>query len=416
MKFLLTFLYLLFFSTSVLSDTKEITVEDIQGNEINITTYPSNKDRLIIWLINHTEKRETFDNMFNAINASGAEIWRVNLLESYFMTRTKENQLSLSGDGVFSLIKKAHDKNHKTILLVASGRSSLALLRGVRKWQLDKKQESKIAGAVLFYPNLFGPTPLAGEKPILDPIVEATNIPIVVYQPESGRQRWHLKELMNAFWKADSPAFAHIIPEVRDWFYMGDKFRGNGVEDAIQKIPDQLKAYTDLMASYPKPTAPVKNIKKVQFKKTKNHLVEIKKKTISPNLDLTDFNNKNINLKDHQGKVILVNFWATWCPPCVEEIPSLNKLGEFYKDQKFKIISVDFQETPETLMEFSKRIPINFPVLLDLDGKVSNQWKIFSFPSSFIIDKKGFIRYSVNQAIEWNHEDVKYVIDELLNE
>ncbi|MEW8365408.1 MAG: TlpA disulfide reductase family protein, partial [Candidatus Thiodiazotropha taylori] len=117
-----------------------------------------------------------------------------------------------------------------------------------------------------------------------------------------------------------------------------------------------------------------------------------------------------------QGRVGLINFWATWCPPCVEEIPSLNRLQAIFKDRDIEIISIDFRETPEEMADFLQRIPVDFPVLMDQDGETSLNWQVFSFPSSFIIDRAGRIRYSANRAINWDSQEVVDTLNQLLTE
>ncbi|MCB1851319.1 MAG: TlpA family protein disulfide reductase, partial [Gammaproteobacteria bacterium] len=108
--------------------------------------------------------------------------------------------------------------------------------------------------------------------------------------------------------------------------------------------------------------------------------------------------------------------WATWCPPCVEELPSLNRLQQRYSGQPFNLISVDFRESREELERFTGKIPVDFPILLDQDGKSSLAWQVFSFPSSFLVDRQGRIRYSINRAIDWETPEVYALIDSLLAE
>ena len=136
----------------------------------------------------------------------------------------------------------------------------------------------------------------------------------------------------------------------------------------------------------------------------------------APALDLTDASGRRISLRGYRGRVTLVNFWATWCPPCVEEIPSLNGLAQRYSDETFAVVSVDFRESEQVISDFARRVAIEFPVLLDRDGRTSLAWKVFSFPSSFLIDRDGYVRYSVNSAIDWNTREVWDLVDGLINE
>ena len=136
----------------------------------------------------------------------------------------------------------------------------------------------------------------------------------------------------------------------------------------------------------------------------------------APKLALRDLQGEPRRLDEFRGRVILLNFWATWCPPCVEEIPSLNRLAERYTGDAFAVISVDYRETQEAIAKFTSRVPVHFPILLDLNGRSSLDWKVFSFPSSFLLDRQGRIRYSVNRAIDWEAAEVIARIQALLEE
>jgi len=394
---------------------QEINLVDKNDNEISIKVYPSDSNLLIIWLVDHEDNRKMFENMINAVHASPAEIWRVDLLGDYFLPRGGESRRTLSGDGVEALLTAAHKLRNKTILLVTYDRLPLPLLRGVRQWQ-QYGITSNIAGAVLFYPNLFGPAPVAGEAPVMDPIVEATNIPVVIFQPETGSQRWRIVQVLEAFWRGGSPAFSYLVPEARDWFFMGDIDHGTGAAKATKAIPEQLKVFADLMNSFPKPKVPNSKIE-IKPQETKiSELVEFKNPIQARPYSLMELNNDTQKWQLIPGKVTLINFWATWCPPCVEEIPSLNRLAKRYNGKAFEIISIDYREDKKELKKFIKNIPVNFPILLDKDGKTAIDWKVFSFPSSFIIGKNGQIRYSANRAIDWDTENSWQIIDRLLLE
>jgi peroxiredoxin len=113
-----------------------------------------------------------------------------------------------------------------------------------------------------------------------------------------------------------------------------------------------------------------------------------------------------IKLHDYRGKITVVNCWASWCPPCVEEIPSLNRLREQMQGQPFELISINYADSPEKIHEFMSRVNVQFPVLIDPNGKVSQQWNVIGFPSTFVIGKDGKIQYGVNAAIQWDAPEV----------
>lgn len=94
----------------------------------------------------------------------------------------------------------------------------------------------------------------------------------------------------------------------------------------------------------------------------------------------------------------------------------MNRLAESFDSSQFEIVSVNFKENPETIAAFLKKVKVDFPVLIDLDGKVSASYEIFAFPSSFLIDETGLLRFSVNTAIEWDEPEVKKVIRSMIAE
>ena len=160
---------------------------------------------------------------------------------------------------------------------------------------------------------------------------------------------------------------------------------------ATDEVPRRLRQLAWLMDAAPKPALGV-----VTFEAGQR----------PPALDLMDVSGRRISLGGYRGRVTLVNFWVTWCPPCVEEIPSLNGLAQRYALEPFAMVSVDFRESEQVLSEFDQRVAIDFPVLPDRDGRTSLAWKVFSFPSSFLIDRDGYIRYAVNSAVDWNTPDL----------
>ena len=123
-----------------------------------------------------------------------------------------------------------------------------------------------------------------------------------------------------------------------------------------------------------------------------------------PMLDFTldDLTGKKIQLSSLKGKVILVNFWATWCPPCRAEMPGMEKLYQTLKSNPdFVMLAVDSQEDPATVKAFIEKNKYHFPVLLDQNGTVTAQYSIRAFPTSYIIDRKGRVIGGVVGARAW---------------
>jgi peroxiredoxin len=115
-------------------------------------------------------------------------------------------------------------------------------------------------------------------------------------------------------------------------------------------------------------------------------------------LDFTAVNlsGKTINLTDYRGAVVVLNFWATWCVPCLEEMPALDRLNKALAGRKFRVLAIDLQETAEKVHEFGKTHRFSFDLLLDTAGEISSHYGVTRIPVTYVLDPRGFI---VNRAI-----------------
>ena len=114
---------------------------------------------------------------------------------------------------------------------------------------------------------------------------------------------------------------------------------------------------------------------------------------IAPDFELNDLNGTPIKLSDYRGKVVLVNVWATWCPPCVRETPRLVRVYNQYREQGFVLLGVNttYQDKAEAVAEFARSQQISYPILLDTEGKASEKYASRLMPTSYLIDRNGKI-------------------------
>ena len=113
------------------------------------------------------------------------------------------------------------------------------------------------------------------------------------------------------------------------------------------------------------------------------------KKTAAPDFTLEDPAGRQMSLKELRGKVVFLNFWATWCPPCIQEMPTMEKLHQEMEKAGLVILAIDFQESPEEVKEFFRRHNLTFTALLDRDGKVTELYQAWGLPMSAIVNKRG---------------------------
>jgi thiol-disulfide isomerase/thioredoxin len=134
----------------------------------------------------------------------------------------------------------------------------------------------------------------------------------------------------------------------------------------------------------------------------------------APPLALQDLEGRQHRLEDYRGKVVLINFWATWCEPCREEMPSMNRLRASLAGRPFEVLAINLAEPEPRIRRFLEQLPLDFPVLMDRDGAVAKAWRARLLPVSFLVDPNGSIRYSVLGEIDWTQQAVRKAILRLL--
>ncbi len=123
-----------------------------------------------------------------------------------------------------------------------------------------------------------------------------------------------------------------------------------------------------------------------------------------PPLILKDLQGKTYNLNDYKGKIVLVQFWATYCGPCRHEMPTMNKMMEKMGAARFKILAVNMGESKADVEKFVSEVKPKFTILLDKSGKSITGWRVFAVPSNFIIDPQGKIRYTLFGGVDWDNK------------
>jgi peroxiredoxin len=134
----------------------------------------------------------------------------------------------------------------------------------------------------------------------------------------------------------------------------------------------------------------------------------------TPALALQDLQGRTHRLADYRGKVVVVNFWATWCEPCRDEMPSLERLRASFAGQPFEVLAVNLGEPVGRIERFLERMPLGFPMLLDRDTAAAKAWKARVVPATYVVGRDGRIRYVHYGELDWASEPVRGRIGELL--
>ena len=136
----------------------------------------------------------------------------------------------------------------------------------------------------------------------------------------------------------------------------------------------------------------------------------------SLDFSLSDFKDKAHSLADYRGKVVLINFWASWCPPCIYEMPELTRLQQQLADRPFEIIAINVGEKKYKVRKFAKLINLELQVLLDTSNQAFNDWDVKTLPTSFLVDADGRVRHKIRGNPGWEQQQTIALIEQLIAE
>ncbi len=147
---------------------------------------------------------------------------------------------------------------------------------------------------------------------------------------------------------------------------------------------------------------------------TRLRIQKFEEPVVAPDFTLNDLKGNQITLKDHRGRIVFLNFWATWCPPCRREMPSMERLYKQLKDRGLVILAVDMQESEKLVKAFMSEFSLSFPALLDRNGDISSLYGIVGLPSTYIIDREGMIIGKAVGPRDWSSQESIRLFQSLL--
>lgn len=388
--------------------------------EVEVHRFPAEGGKLLLIAPSSHGITKGLIALSEGLSQLGVEVWVADPFATWFLPEGASSLNKIPPAAYAGLITKA--RNHasaagKEFYLLAFDRGTRRLLEAARQWQ-TRHQASVLDGVILVSPDLYGKTPAAGDTGIFLPIAKATNLPVFLFDTEKSTLSLRLPDTIAALEYGGSDVFVKVLHGVRNRFF----FRPDATaqEQAMTTdFPAMITQAMRLTRLYAKSrtAAPISRQKvAAQTSVNTGKLLPYRGTLKAQDFEREDLSGKQHSLSDYRGQVVLLNFWASWCPPCVHEMPSMSQLNITMDNKPFTILAVNLGESRGDIGQFVKKHPVNFPILLDPGQSLPKVWKVFAFPTSFILDKLGRIRYSVAGGIDWNEKSVRDVIEGLTRE
>ena len=413
-------------ATSVYAQDKRITFEDVVVNIESVSAAPihlnsevpnANPKPLarVLWLPSEYGVLPQEKKIATQFAQYGIESWFVDVYEAMFLSPSASSVDKVNPLLIERIIDEARADSTVPLWIIAPNRAAQMAVKGV---QSTLKNPTQNLGLILINPNLYIETPLPGLVADYWPETQNINLPISIIQAELSPWKWRLNNLTEQLSASGSDVFTQVIRQVRDRFYFrADALAKEQVQaDLLAKTIFQMMRLQLPYMQPPRSVMPLKQYAVNPPQKTKSIEMTPYKGQQNLGVNLPDLAGKSHTLSAYKGKVVLLNFWASWCPPCVHEMPSMARLKSHYANQNFEILAVNLGEDSHEIKHFLEAHPVNFPVLLDSQAEAVKAWQVFAYPSSFLVDKKGEIRFALFGATEWDAATHLKIIDALLAE
>ena len=397
---------------AVLVQARDVRLAD--GIDVPVSVHAARGDALLLWLPSGIPGATSDALLAEKMRAHGIEVWRADVLEARFLPALESSLEQVPDSDIVALIEAARASGRRVTLL-ASARAGLLALRGAHAWQTAHPGAAGLDGVILLHPNLYLGPPEPGREAEFHPVVARTHLPVHVIQPEKSPWRFRLDALKPALERGGARVTLQFLPGVRDRYY----FRADATpeEDAeTVQLPARVRSAIDSLrqASAVKPAVKAPAARPATPRTVVRGLQPYTGNPLPPPLQLLDLDGRTQDLAQLRGRVVLVNFWASWCPPCVREMPSMQRLKEKLAGRPFTILAVNMAEPDKDVRAFLAKMNVDFPVPMDRDGAVLKRWKVFVFPTSFVLDVEGNIRLGVFGEVEWDSPEVMEKIVALL--
>lgn len=387
------------------------------GETLSVDDYSASSKNLLIWLPSERGFGDRLPPVFSRLAELGINVWAVLLHDSYILPTGKHSLENIDVNDLTPLLDQALKRGFEQVFILGANRSSKLALELAYRWQRAHAGSNLLHGLLLFSPHLTKSTTGLGVDADFIKISAYSNLPVYILQTEYSTKFARVAELANQLSKGGSAVFIHSLRGVLNGYYIrkNDELSNTDLR-MMERLPAVLKQAIRLLQATPvasldtsfqqQEAGASKKTAVAASTATEPALHRFRGLNKRIPLKLENLQGDQFDLRSYRGKVVLVNFWATWCAPCIEEMPSLSRLNNKMTDKPFKIVAVNIGESRKNIRKFLQRIPANFEILVDPDNKAVRVWKVYAYPSNFIVGKNGEIVLAYRGALQWDSPDV----------
>ncbi|MBW5289667.1 MAG: thioredoxin family protein [Candidatus Ruthia sp. Apha_13_S6] len=386
------------------------------GDTISADVYSADTQVLFLYLPSERGFGKGYVPTVQQLAFFGVDVWVLDLHSSYMVPKHRSSINRFKVEDVLEIVSIAKRKGFEKIFFLTSGRGAQLALKTAHQWQLKNPKSNLIKGHIFHSPYLIHGKPELGAKAEYVDISTVSNLPIYLLLPQFGTKYFRADEIFEQLKIGGSSIFTHRLKGAHGGFHMRNEKDLKPMDLKVKKgLSDTYVLAMNLMntVDIPKVMALKKQTKNAQSLSFGEPILKPYKGKSNISLKLKSIDGQILNIKDFDNQVILINFWASWCKPCVTEIPSLVRLQTILKDKPFKILTVNVGESKQEIDAFMKKVKFDLPIMLDHSGQAVRDWGVYAYPSNFLLDKNGNIRYTYRGALEWDARPIVKTIQSL---